>query len=79
MKHIKPVGYSESRESGDGIHCYEVIVGEKKHYCSQISSCDRCHKMVRFWCKAIKRIENYQEQIIANNRLNVIVKQEGQA
>lgn len=70
MKHIKPRGYSESRESGDGIHRYEVIVSEKTHYCKQISCCDNCHKRVRFWCKVINRIEDRQNQIIADNRLN---------
>lgn len=70
MKHIKPRGYTESRPSGDGIHRYEVIVSEKKHYCKRIECCDDCNKRVRFWCRVIRRIEDRQNQIIADMGLN---------
>lgn len=72
MKHIKPRGYTESRASGDGIHRYEVVVGEKAHYCKRVSSCDQCNKRVRIWCKIISWIEKRQNQIIADNKLNAI-------
>lgn len=72
MKHIKPRGYTEIRLSDDGVHTHEVVVSGKKHYCKQISSCDQCNKKVRFWCKVISRIEDRQDQIIADNKLIAI-------
>lgn len=42
------------------------IYGTKKGYCDLVKCCDHCDKKVRFWCKAICKIEKLQTKIIKN-------------
>jgi hypothetical protein len=70
MKHIKPKGYHETRPSGDGVHTYAVIISEKRQYCKHQSCCEHCDKKVRRGCEKIRRIEERQNQIIADKQLN---------
>lgn len=36
------------------------IYGYKKSYCNQMSSCENCDRIVRMWCRLIRKIEDVQ-------------------
>ena len=45
-------------------HRRYVVYGIKKGYCDLHDCCEVCNPKVRFWCKVIRKIEDWQIKII---------------
>lgn len=48
----------------DSRHHKNGIYGIKKGYCDLHDCCEVCNSKVRFWCKVISKIEDWQTKII---------------
>ena len=48
----------------DSRHRRNGIYGIKKGYCDLHDCCEICNPRVRFWCKVIRCIEDWQTKII---------------
>ena len=48
----------------DGRHRTFSLVGYKTSYCDLIGSCEECDRVVSFWCRVIRKIEEIQKKRI---------------
>ena len=62
---MKPKRQEVTREQlEDGRHRNYSVYGYKKSYCDLIDSCEECDRVVCFWCRVIKQIEEIQKKRI---------------
>ena len=50
----------------DSRHRNNSVYGIKKGYCDLHDCCEICNSKIRFWCKVIRNIEDWQTKIINN-------------